>query len=119
MFSGRPNPTYEITDIEIIKKLQIAFEQKKLTRQNVTQESKLGYSGIQVENIYDIPGIPNHFIITNGIIIITDNESNRKFLLTRSEMSRSGDNSGNAIAMDENRELEKFLLVGEMKDLIK
>jgi len=115
MFSGMKNPTYEINDSETIQMLQKAFAQKTFKRQQkADQNSGLGYNGLEIRNKNNIPGIPEYFKIVEGMIIVLDAGSAGNATI-RGTASGVSDNS---VAPDTDREIEKTLLIGDMKKLI-
>ena len=115
MFSGMQNPTYEINDMETILMLQKVFAQKTFKHQQKTdQDSVLGYNGLEIRNKNNIPGIPRRFKIINGKIIVVDTGS----IGNESSRGTAPGVSDNSVAEDTDREIEKTLLIGDMKKLI-
>ncbi|HMK59807.1 MAG TPA: hypothetical protein VK452_01510 [Dissulfurispiraceae bacterium] len=71
IYSGNPDPTYELSDPQIVAKLKSAFEGSKRL-DNFSRESvipaQIGYKGMLVENPDRIEGIPDRFAVYHGTI---------------------------------------------------
>ena len=66
IFSGRPNPTFYIDDQFLVDNLVGHFAKNtKLTAfgKKSVVPNKLGYTGILIENLKDIKGLPKRFMI--------------------------------------------------------
>jgi len=69
IFSGRPNPTFEITDAMAIDEFREKLSNlppAEITDEEKQQFSRLGYRGILINNAAGIEGIPENVQILNG-----------------------------------------------------
>jgi hypothetical protein len=66
LFSGRPNPTFDIEPGLAVERLKPGLDATMAVEAAVGEtiiQSRLGYSGIVVENLADDPGLPRTMII--------------------------------------------------------
>jgi hypothetical protein len=70
LFSGRPDPSYVIDDAASLDQVKKIFETSKETKfeKSTVIPSILGYKGISVKNMGNIPGIPESFAVYKGTI---------------------------------------------------
>jgi len=77
IFSGRPNPTFEITDPAAIVRLREGL--KRLPSLSLTEEqgfefSRLGYRGILITHDGSVEGIPRYIQCLNGKVKVLGGE---------------------------------------------
>ncbi|UCE74347.1 MAG: hypothetical protein JSV56_01215, partial [Methanomassiliicoccales archaeon] len=85
MFSGRPNPSFEITDPKEIVHLRNGLKDLKevviITGEEIREFGRLGYRGILITNSAGINGIPSRVQFLNGKVRVFSEEGNKdKFL---------------------------------------
>lgn len=69
IFSGRPNPTFEITDPAAISRLKESFDRLSvlaMTEEEGFEFSRLGYRGILITHDGSVEGIPRYIQCLNG-----------------------------------------------------
>ncbi len=69
IFSGRPNPTFEITDTAAISRLKESFDNLSalaMTEEEGFEFSRLGYRGILITHDGSVEGIPRYIQCLNG-----------------------------------------------------
>lgn len=75
LYSGRPDPAYELVDVRLIEKLKMNLAQAKkienYDRQTVIP-ANIGYKGILVSNPEKRAGLPAGFAVYKGAIELMD-----------------------------------------------
>lgn len=75
LFSGRPDPTYELVDVQLIEKLKmnlaVAKKINNYDRQTIIP-ANIGYKGILVSNPEKRGGLPARFAVYKGAIELMD-----------------------------------------------
>ncbi len=69
IFSGRPNPTFEISDPAAVARLREGLERLpslSLTEEQGAEFSRLGYRGILITHDGSVEGIPRYIQFLNG-----------------------------------------------------
>ena len=69
IFSGRPNPTFEITDPATVSRLRESFDRLPvlaITEEEGFEFSRLGYRGILITHDGSVEGIPRYIQFLNG-----------------------------------------------------
>ena len=69
IFSGRPNPTFEITDPAVVARLREGLDRLPIlamTEEEGFEFSRLGYRGILITHDGSVKGIPRYIQCLNG-----------------------------------------------------
>jgi len=69
IFSGRPNPSFEITDPAAVSKLREGLKRLPtlaMTEEEAPEFSRLGYRGIVISHTGGVEGIPKYVQVLNG-----------------------------------------------------
>ena len=69
IFSGRPNPTFEITDATAVARLKESLDRLPvlaMTEEEGSEFSRLGYRGILITHDGSVEGIPRYIQFLNG-----------------------------------------------------
>lgn len=81
LYSGKPDPTYELTDPQMIGKLKASIDGAKrldgFSKETVIP-ANIGYKGILVENPEMMAGLPARFAVYKGKMEVMD--AQRRFL---------------------------------------
>ena len=102
IFSGRPNPTFTVTDKNMIEKIESFFKKtpkSSVLKGETVSPNILGYNGILVENLSDTMPDTDSFLVYNANVEVKNKKSPDKSMI-------------NAILKDNTLGLQK-LLIGE------
>ena len=75
LFSGRPDPTYELVDVQLIEKLKMDLAAAKRIEnydRHTVIPANIGYKGILVSNPEKRAGLPAGFAVYKGTIELMD-----------------------------------------------
>lgn len=81
LFSGRPDPTYELTDAQTVEKLKAnmgAAKRLEIFDKESVIPANIGYKGILVSNPGKMAGLPARFAVFKGTIEMADGQ--KRFL---------------------------------------
>ncbi len=84
LYSGRPDPAYELTDGQLVEKLKASVgEAKRLEdfKKETVIPVNIGYKGILVTNPEKRAGLPGRFAVYKGAIEVMDGQ--KRFLEDR------------------------------------
>lgn len=85
IYSGRPNPTFTITDENLIKKIENVLKtkpQKKNLKDKTVSPSVLGYNGILVENFSDLMPELESFLVYHSKVELKSKKPTEKGVTT-------------------------------------
>jgi hypothetical protein len=107
IYSGRPNPTYTIDKPDDIAAVRVLFRggMSKGAEAGKQFRPKLGYSGLLVENVGSVEGLPARFYACKGNIYLPQTASAAN---TAARASRAAATPQGAL-IDEGRSLESKL----------
>ncbi len=105
IYSGRPNPTFTVTDKNMIEKIESFFKntpKDKVLKGETVSPNILGYNGILVENLSDKMPDTDFFLVYNANVEVKNKKSADKSMI-------------NEMLSDNTLELQKMLIAEAQK----
>ena len=91
VFSGRPNPTFEITDTAAINRLKDGLNglpSVELTNEEGAAFGRLGYRGVVITHTGSVEGIPSYVQIVDGKVKVAADGRTTRFLKDTSKFEK-------------------------------